>query len=494
MTMMTRRRLLAGGTTLAAFLPFAKACAPATVMAAGAGSADLDGVAMAQMIARGESTSLQLTEAAIARAEAVNPFINALATKTYDLARSRAAAAPAGSFGGVPTAIKDLVNWKGAPTMYGSRAFRGNLAEDDSVFAARWRNVGVVSIGKSTTPEMGLISSTEPLVTGPTRNPWDLSRIPGGSSGGAAALTAARVVPFAHASDGGGSIRIPAACCGLFGLKPSRGALASPQSNAPVDLSVNHAVTLTVRDSAALFAAAETGNTLPKIGDIKGPSSRRLKIAFAPEPGTDASLDPEVRAATEQAAELCRELGHEVAEWELPVDARKFQDQFILFWAAGAAQFIQDAATVLGAPPSPDTIEPWTWGLAKLFSERQGEFADAVADLQAFSDVYANWFDQFDVLLSPTVTKLPPKIGEQAPDGDFEAVMKSVTDYVAYTPYMNVSGAASMSVPLFWSEGGLPIGTMFSARQGDDGLLLALAYELEEARPWISRRPKLIAT
>ena len=160
MTMMTRRRLLAGGTTLAAFLPFAKACAPATVMAAGAGSADLDGVAMAQMIARGETTSLQLTEAAIARAEAVNPSINALATKTYDLARSRAAAAPAGSFGGVPTAIKDLVNWKGAPTMYGSRAFRGNLAEDDSVFAARWRDMGVVSIGKSTTPEMGLLIRT----------------------------------------------------------------------------------------------------------------------------------------------------------------------------------------------------------------------------------------------------------------------------------------------------------------------------------------------
>ncbi|QYJ00093.1 amidase [Thalassovita mediterranea] len=494
MTTMTRRRLLAGGTTLAAFLPFAKACAPATVMAAGAGSADLDGIAMAQMIARGETTSLQLTEAAIARAEAVNPSINAFATKTYDLARSRAAASPKGSFGGVPTAIKDLVNWKGAPTMYGSRAFRGNLAEEDSVFAAKWREAGVVSIGKSTTPEMGLISSTEPLVTGPTRNPWDPSRIPGGSSGGAAALTAARIVPFAHASDGGGSIRIPAACCGLFGLKPSRGALAAPPSSAPVDLSVNHAVTLTVRDSAALFAAAETGESQPKIGEITGPSSRRLKIALTTDPGTDAALDPEVRAATEQAAELCRELGHEVIEWDLPVDARKFQDQFILFWAAGAAEFMQDAAAALGTPPSPETIEPWTLGLAALFSERRGEFAEAVADLQAFSSVYASWFDEFDVLLTPTVTKLPPKIGEQAPDGDFDTVMKSVTDYVAYTPYMNVSGAASMSVPLFWSEGGLPIGSMFSGRQGDDGLLLALAYELEQARPWISRRPQLIAT
>lgn len=494
MTTMTRRRLLAGGTTLAAFLPFANACAPATVMAAGAGSAELDGVAMAQMIARGETTSIQLTEAAIARAEAVNPQINALATKTFDLARTRAAASPGGEFGGVPTAIKDLDNWKGAPTMYGSRAFRGNLAEEDSVLPGRWRDAGVVVIGKSTTPEMGLTSSTEPLVTGATRNPWDLSRSPGGSSGGAAALTSARVVPFAHASDGGGSIRIPAACCGLFGLKPSRGALVSASTGAPVELSVDHAVTRTVRDSAALFAMAEAGESLPKIGEITGPSSRRLKIALVTETGTDAQLDPEVRAATEQAATLCRELGHEVIDWDLPIDARKFQDQFILFWAAGAAQFMQDAAAALGTAPSPEIIEPWTLGLAELFSKRKGDFADTVANLQAFSSIYAGWFENFDVLLTPTVTKLPPKIGEQAPDGDFDTVMKSVTDYVAYTPYMNVSGAASMNVPLFWSEGGLPIGSMFSGRQGDDGLLLALAYELEQARPWISRRPALIAT
>ncbi|HIK65526.1 MAG TPA: 6-aminohexanoate hydrolase, partial [Henriciella marina] len=298
----------------------------------------------------------------------------------------------------------------------------------------------------------------------------------------------------AHASDGGGSIRIPAACCGLFGLKPSRGALVSASSGAPVELSVDHAVTRTVRDSAALFAMAEAGESLPKIGKITGPSSRRLKVALVTETGTDAQLDPEVRAATEQAADLCRELGHEVIEWDLPIDARKFQDQFILFWAAGAAQFMQDAAAALGVPPSPEIIEPWTLGLASLFGERQGEFAETVADLQAFSSIYASWFENFDVLLTPTVTKLPPKIGEQAPDGDFDTVMKSVTDYVAYTPYMNVSGAASMNVPLFWSEGGLPIGSMFSGRQGDDGLLLALAYELEQARPWISRRPQLLAT
>ena len=494
MTMMTRRRLLATGTSLAALLPFANACAPAAVMSAGAGSDNLDGVAMAQKIASGETTSIQLTEAAIARAEAVNPQINALATKTYDLARTRAAAAPSGEFGGVPTAIKDLDNWKGAPTMYGSRAFRGNLAETDSVLPGRWREAGLVAIGKSTTPEMGLTSSTEPLVTGATRNPWDLSRSPGGSSGGAAALTSARVVPFAHASDGGGSIRIPAACCGLFGLKPSRGALVSAASGAPVELSVDHAVTRTVRDSAALFAMAEASSDLPRIGRVTGPSTRRLKIAFAPEPENGAALDAETRGAIEQTATLCRELGHEVIDWKLPVDGKKFSDQFILFWAAGAAQFMQDAAAYAGKPPSEDLVEPWTLGLASYFAERQGEFEETVAALQGFSSTYAGWFDDFDVLLTPTVSTLPPKIGAQAPDGDFDETMKSVTDYVAFTPYMNVSGAASMSVPLFWSDGGLPIGSMFSGRRGDDGLLLALAYELEEARPWISRRPPLISS
>ena len=494
MTMMTRRRLLAGGTSLAAFLPFASACAPSAVMNAGTRSGDMDGVAMAARIARGETTSLELTEAAIARAEAVNPQINALATKTYDLARTRAAASPEGIFGGVPTAIKDLIDWKGAPTMYGSRTFRGNMAEEDSVVGARWRGMGVVSIGKSTTPEIGLISSTEPLVTGPTRNPWDPSRIPGGSSGGAAALTAARIVPFAHASDGGGSIRIPASCCGLFGLKPSRGALVDAPSNAPVELGVNHAVTLTVRDSAALFAGAEAGTELPRIGRITGPASRRLKIAFAPEPPNGAELDPQVRRAIEQTASLCSDLGHEVVDWKLPIDGRKFQDQFILYWAAGAYQFLQDVAAHTGKPPSEELVEPWTLGLANYFGERQSEFSETVADLQAFPAIYDAWFEDFDILLTPTVSAPPPKIGTQAPDGDFEATMKSVTDFVAYTPYMNVAGSASMNVPLFWSEDGLPIGSMFSGRRGDDGRLLALAYELEEARPWISRRPRLIST
>ena len=451
---------------------------------------------MAQLVANGEVTSLELTEAAIARAKAVNPSINAIASPLYEEALERAASAPDGAFGGVPTFIKDLMNWKDAPTLYGSRAFTDYVADKDDMFAARWRELGVVVLGKSTSPEIGLISSTEPLVTGPTRNPWDLSRIPGGSSGGAAALTAARVVPFAHASDGGGSIRIPAACCGLFGLKPSRGALIEHRmADGMVDLSVNHAVTLTVRDSAALFAATENPESgLPPVGRIMGPDSKRLRIAFAPEPINGARLDTETRTAIENTAELCRTLGHDVIDWTMPVDGTEFTEQFFLLWAAGAAEFAKQAQS-LNPDADPATIlEPWTLGLAQEFAERRGSFESAIAYLKAFEPRYDSFFEEFDVILTPTLSKLPPEIGVQAPTREYGALREEIINFAAFTAPMNVAGAASMNVPVQWTSTGFPVGSLLSGRRGDDGKLLALAYELEEAQPWISRTPALLAT
>lgn len=494
MTAYTRRTLLRTGTSLAAFLPFAGACAPSKVLTADSlPSGMMDGVRMAELIAAGEISSSDFTEAAIARAKKVNPAINAIASPLYDEARAQAAASPDGRFGGVPTFIKDLMNWKGAPTLYGSRAFEGHVADRDDIFAAKWRELGVVVLGKSTTPEIGLLSNTEPLVTGPTRNPWDLSRIPGGSSGGAAALTASRVVPFAHASDGGGSIRIPAACCGLFGLKPSRDALINHKPDIPVRLSVNHAVTLTVRDSAALFAATEDPESdLPPAGLVTGPSSKRLRIGFAPEPFNGASLDAETRTAIERTAALCRTLGHEVVEWSPPFDGKAFQDKFLLLWAAGAQEFAEQAAAFSGQPPSEDILEPWTLGLAQMFRDRADEFDSAIAFLKAFEAEYDAWFDEIDVLLTPTVSTLPPPIGYQGPTGAFEETMQRVTDFVAFTAPMNVAGAASMNVPVQWTAGGLPVGSLFSGRRGDDARLLHLAYELEAAEPWIARTPDIL--
>lgn len=505
-----RRNLLKSGAAIAAIAPLA-ACSggagdntasdsleaptpPAdTPPATGYTAAAIpDGQTQLQMLAAGETTSLALTEAAIARSKAAQPLINAVASETYDTALEAAANPPAGAFGGLPTFIKDLLDWKGAQTLFGSRAFRGYIAPEDAPFAGAWRRAGVINLGKSTSPEMGLISSTEPLVTGATRNPYDLSRIPGGSSGGAAALVAARVVPFAHASDGGGSIRIPAACCGLFGLKPSRGALVGNDDSGrgTVNISVSHAVTLTVRDSAALFAAAEAPQTdLAPTGLVTGPSSRRLRIAYAPEPTNGATLDAATRAGIERTAQLCRDLGHEVIDFTLPVDGNEFTDQFLLYWAAGAAAFAQQASDYSGQPIGPEIVEPWTLGLAAEFMQRQDEMSDVVAYLLAFEDIYHSWFEDFDVLLTPTVSSVPPKIGDQAPDGDFATVKNNVLSFAAFTAPMNVAGSASMSVPLQWSDDGLPVGSMFSAKRGDDGLLLALAYELEQAQPWIDRLP-----
>jgi amidase len=494
----SRRTVLKGAAAMSAFAPFFNACAPASVSdATPDGAGFVDGVRTAQLIANGEMTSLEATEAAISRAEAVNDKINAIATPGFDAARDRAARAPAGAFGGVPTFIKDLADWKGLQSLMGSRAFVGNIASEDGPLAKVWRDeLGVVTLGKSTSPEMGLISSTEPLVTGPTRNPWNLDHIPGGSSGGAAALTAARVVPFAHASDGGGSIRIPAACCGLFGLKPSH--LASPigrpnQEGNPVNISVDMAVTQTVRDTAALFAATARLPGQDKF--VSGPATKRLRIAYAPTPATDSALDPSVLEELNRTAELCRSLGHEVIDYTIPLDGDEFGDKFLLYWSAGAAQFAQAASAFSGKPPSPEILEPWTLGLAQNFLSRATEMDATIAYLQDFKSVYHDWFASggFDVLLTPTVAAPAPKIGTQNPDGDFETVMKNVLDFAAYTSPMNVSGAASMSMPLGMSPSGLPIASMFSGRQGDELMLLALAYELEEARPWIERRPPVVA-
>ncbi len=497
MTEFTRRAVLKSGAAMTAFSTFFTACAPESTSTATAETGFIDGVRTAELIAKGEITSSEATEAAITRAEAINPKINAIATPDFDAAREMAAANPQGAMGGVPTFIKDLADWKGLPTLFGSRAFKGNMAEADGMLSAAWRNqLGIVTLGKSTSPEMGLISSTEPAVTGPTRNPWNLDHIPGGSSGGAAALTAARVVPFAHASDGGGSIRIPAACCGLFGLKPSHQAVPIGRPNQegnPVDISVDLCVSNTVRDSAAIFAATARSEALRK--PIIGPDSRRLKIAFAPRPATDTSVDAEVIAEIEATAELCRSLGHEVKDYSWALDGDEFSDKFLLYWSAGAAQFAQDAASFSGQPPSPDILELWTLGLAQNFLSRATELEDAIAYLSAFKAEYDAMFTEgeFDVLLTPTLTSPAVRIGEQDPMGDFDTVMKSVLDFAAYTSPMNVSGAASMSVPLGQSSSGLPIASMFSARKGDDLVLLALGYELEEAKPWIDRKPPIIA-
>jgi amidase len=495
MLKLSRRAMLAGSAATVAIAACSRGTkedvAPARTVPAYA-----DGTAMAAGIAAGETTGLEQVEAAITRAKAVEPQINGIVTETFEIARSDAAGLLSGAFAGVPSFIKDLIDWRGAPTLAGSRGLAGHMATTDNPFAQKWRGAGIVALGKSATPEAGLISSTEPLSNGPTRNPWDASRFPGGSSGGAAALVAARVVPFAHASDGGGSIRIPASTCGVFGLKPSRDRL--PYSEAgeapPLQISVNHAVTLSVRDSIALFRAAEANDgTYPLLGEIK-PLTRRLRIGFAPEPTTGTPLHPDTRAATEAAAQLCRELGHTVIDFTMPIDGPKLTDAFLLYWAAGAGMFAQQVAAFSGKPIGTEIVEPWTLGLAGMAARRIAEVPDAISYLLAFESAYHAMFESLDVILSPVTGSPAVPIGEQAPDADYDTLMERVLSFASYTAPMNVAGAASMSVPLGWSPSGLPIGAMFSGRKGDDGLLFELALELEAARPWADRRPPVSAT
>ncbi|MEH6696012.1 MAG: amidase family protein [Hyphomonas sp.] len=501
---LTRRGILMSGGAFAALAACSQTPAtldatpqantPATPAKA---SGWMDGTAMAAAIASGETTSLDQVNAAIARAKSVNGQINAIATEIYETARAEAGNTPAGPFQGVPTFIKDLHDWKGAPTQYGSRAFKGHMPDSDAPLPAKWRAEGVVVLGKSTSPEMGLMASTEPLVTGETCNPWDTTRIVGGSSGGAAALVAARVVPFAHASDGGGSIRIPASTCGVFGLKPSRGQLpAHAGESPPIDISVQHAVTISVRDSVNLFRDTQSNDgTFAPLATNLQPLKRRLKIGFTTDAFAGSVVAPETRAALDDVAALCEQLGHEIVPYAPTYSGQEFVDKFLLYWAAGAAEFAQQASAYTGKPVGPDIVEPWTLGLTQMFMSRRDEMESTLSWLKGFESVYdADLADQgIDILLTPTTGNPAVKLGEQAPTVPFDTLYERVITFAAFTAPMNVSGAASMSVPLSWSPSGLPIGSMFSGKRGDDQLLFELALELEAVRPWADKLPGVVA-
>ena len=462
--------------------------------------AELDGVATAELIAKGEITAREAVAAAIARAKALEPQINGIVNETYEAALARAETELSGPFAGVPFFVKDLHRTTGQPLEFGSRGFKGYVPDVTDPVIQGMFDAGLVSLGKSTTPEAGLISTTEPLSSGPTRNPWNLDHSSGGSSGGAAALTAARVVPFAQASDGGGSIRIPASCCGLFGLKPSRGRTLPRDFNGPppVEISVVLSVSRSVRDTAWLLDAVERKGAealLSPVGRIIEASSRRLTIGYAPEPLIEAETDPEVAAAMDSVRQLLEELGHTVKPVSLRLDGNQFKDDFLLYWAGGAAEFAMDSAKFSGKVVSDEIVEPWTQGLAQYFLARRGELPAAIGRLQAFEAQYENALSELgvDLILTPTVASAPPPIGYQGPEVDFDTLLERVVSFAAFTSPQNVSGAAAMSVPLSWSASGLPIGSHFAGRTGDEAMLLGLAYELEAARPWAGRRPPVSA-
>ncbi len=502
MTELTRRGLLAASAATAA-----AAATPADALGwprkaatpAASASWTPDATTVAAMIRNKEISAVEAVEAAIRRSEALQPKLNFMVNSDYDRALDAAKkGGQTGPFAGVPFLIKDLNDYAGTPTRNGSGGYRtapAAAASEPWVEAAL--RAGLIPIGKSASPEFGYLPTTEPLAYGPTRNPWNTSRSTGGSSGGSAAATAAGVVPMAHATDGGGSIRIPAANCGLFGFKPSRGRLIGNTDMRVIALSVGHVDSLSVRDSAAMFAATERtekGAPFKPIGMVSKPLRKRLRIGVLSVSGNGREPDAEVRAGLDATVKLLEGLGHRVSETKWPIDSARFGQDFLTLWSAGAAMDMAAMAKMLGRAPDAAMAEPFSLGMAELIAKAPDGAVDAaIGRLAEASVAYGGWFEDLDVIVSPVLTKPPVPLGYVSGDVPFAELSARLTDYVGYTPLHNVAGAPAMSVPLHWTADGLPVGVHFAAKAGNDALLFALAYQLEAARPWAQRKPGVSA-
>ncbi len=474
--------------------------------------ADLDATAQAELVRSGQTTADELTEAAIARIERINPELNAVITRLYDEARTLVRRRGArnengkGPFGGVPFLLKDIVA-RHARARYtaGSRALAEFVDEKDSELTTRLRNAGLVILGKTNTPEFGLLPTTEPLLFGPTRNPWDPTRSTGGSSGGSAAAVAARLVPMAHANDGGGSIRIPASCCGLFGLKPTRGRNPlGPDTIDMLGLVAEHAVTVSVRDSAALLdatcgpdAGAPYWAAPPArpFRDEVGADPGRLRIAVSTKAPAGTPVHPDCITAAEDAAKLCASLGHEVIESAPRIDGTTLYDAFVQLWGASCAWQVETMAKRVGADRARAGVEPFTWALHEHGKHASAiDFMNANAFLQRTAREIGRFFQGVDLWLTPTLGHPPPPLGHFDVTGeDAEAVLRRSAAFVPFTPIANMTGQPAMSVPLSWNAEGLPIGVHFQGRYGEEATLFRLAAQLEAARPWADRKPPVSA-
>jgi Asp-tRNA(Asn)/Glu-tRNA(Gln) amidotransferase A subunit family amidase len=444
----------------------------------------------------------ELLDAAIERAEETNPSINALSQKLYDHAeRALQQPLPDGAFTGVPFLLKDIgAALAGTETTQGSRFFAGTVATTDSTLVERYKQAGVVIFGKTTTPELAMAASTESTYHGTTRNPWDLTRTAGGSSGGAAAAVAAGIVPVAHASDGGGSIRIPSSCCGLFGLKPTRARIpAGPFAGEGWgSLSVNHVVSRSVRDSAAMLDATHgpaPGDPYyaprpdrPFLVEVGAPAGR-LRIAFQRKPPSGTPVEPECIRAAEEAAKLLESLGHEVAEADLPGDWDELGYALWVLVAANVSLSLQNRAKELGRTLVPEDVDHVVWSAVRFSETLKVEaYPQALASIHRQGRRMADFHSRHDVVMSPTLGKVPVPLGTQHTNNpDIEAYTRALAEFSPFTQMFNVTGQPSMSVPLHWTGDNLPVGVMFSAGFGEEATLLRLAAQLEAAKPWFGR-------
>lgn len=452
----------------------------------------LDATATADLVRSGEVKAPEAVEAAIERAEQAQPVLNFMVTDTFERARDRAASGGDGVFAAVPFLVKDMFDVAGVATRWGAR-FGPFLppAEKNSPQVDAFEDAGLVVIGKSALGEIGYLPTTEPLVTGPTANPWDPSLSPGGSSGGSAAAVAAGVVPMADAADGGGSIRIPASACGLFGLKPSRDRLVGEQSLAAgYPLTVEHCLSRSVRDSATLFAEMEQRSSLPRVGRVEGASSTRLRIGLLETSFGGHRPSPEVQTGMDATVTLLEELGHRVDEATYAFDTAPVMADFSVLYASSALGVRDMVAGFTGSEPDETLLEPFTLAMATMAAALpDGALEETKARLHALSSPYESSFKAHDLFLSPVMLTPPVPTGHIAGDVPFDLLVARLGAYVDYTVLHNIVGAPAMSVPLWWTSAGVPVGMHFAARVGDERTLFELAYELEQARPWAGRVP-----
>lgn len=488
-----------------------------------------DATALAERVRTGEVSPAELLETAIARAEAVNPQLNAIVTPLYEQGRRMVADLPeSGAFRGVPFLLKDLeLEWAGTPMKFGCRGYANYVSQTDSEVIKRLKAAGLVFFGKTNTPEFGLTPYTESKLYGPARNPWKLTHSPGGSSGGSAAAVAAGIVPAATASDGGGSIRIPAACCGLFGLKPSRGRVTLGPNYGELwnGAVVGHAVTRSVRDSARLLDAI--AGSLAGDPYLITPPERPFVAEVSREPGklrvafSTASLmpsqtiDPECIKAVEETARLLESLGHTVEEVPLPYEKTLVTEAFFLSVLSETAGVLRELSHYLGRPVRPGVdVELNTYLQARLAgSYSAADVAYQKRRWNVLNRSMGQLHETYDLFLTPTLPRPPIAIGTFQNTPSEERLLKLVDavgglkylkgsktvdelaerslGYIAYTVITNMTGQPSMSVPLHWPPDDLPIGVMFAAKLGDEATLFRLAGQLEQARPWFDKMPSL---
>jgi len=470
---------------------------------------DYDALGLAGLVARREVTPAELLEAAFVRVDALNPKLNAVALEQRDTAMTRAkSGALSGPFAGVPMLLKDLgCEAIDFPTNNGSRFFAGTVYDYDSEIYLRIARAGFVTFGRTTAPEFGIGPATEAQVyVGPTRNPWALDRTSGGSSGGAGAVVAARILPAAHGSDGGGSLRIPASNCGLFALKATRARLPDGPASGEgwAGMAIDGFLTRSVRDTAALLDATH-GPDLgapywpPPVGrafleEITTPPGR-LRIALCKRTFSGERVHADCEAAVEAAAKLCANLGHEIVEAEPKIDIFRLMRGWADITASGNALSVAGQARALGREPRPRELEGVTWAALRHAKTVSGaDYLAAVNRVHEVGRVMARFLVDYDVLLTPTMSEPPALIGRFKPDRsdflDYRIGPNGVLPYSPFTALFNATGQPAMNVPLHWSASGLPIGVQFAGRFGEEATLLKLAVQLEAAAPWANRRPE----